>query len=130
MTTRRFMEGSGFRVQQDRRRIETRPNGFPAPAESPPSGSLRTRLRLAESTPLVLNVGRITFKKGLDLLLEAAAQIPDAQFAIMGPDDGDGTLARLRTRRQELGLADRVHFVETSGARGPGGVYGEGDRSE
>jgi glycosyltransferase involved in cell wall biosynthesis len=102
--------------------IETRPNGFPAPTERA-QGTLRRALGL-EAAPLVVNVGRISFKKGLDLLLEAAAGL-DAQVAIVGPDDGDGTLARLLELRDRLGLRDRVHFVGPTGD--PGGAYADAD---
>jgi glycosyltransferase involved in cell wall biosynthesis len=108
-------------------RIETRANGFPPPREHPPTGVLRARLGLADRTPLVLNVGRISFKKGLDLLLQAAVGLPDAHVAILGPDDGDGTLERLLGLRAELGLSDRVHFLGPSDERGPGDAYADAD---
>ena len=57
-------------------RIETRPNGFPPPRRAEPTGELRRRLGIGAGTPLVLNVGRISFKKGLDLLLRATAGLP------------------------------------------------------
>jgi len=108
-------------------RIETRPNGFPAPRERPTTGALRRRLGLAAEVPLVLNVGRVSFKKGLDLLLEAAAGLPDAHVAVIGPDDGDGTLQRLLALRDRLGLGGRVHFLGPSGEDGPGDAYADAD---
>jgi glycosyltransferase involved in cell wall biosynthesis len=108
-------------------RIETRANGFPPPRETPPTGELRARLGLDASAPLVLNVGRISFKKGLDLLLHAAASLPDAHVAILGPDDGDGTLQRLHALRAELGLGNRVQFLGPSDERGPGDAYADAD---
>ncbi len=74
----------------DPARVVVRPNGFPAPHRERGS-ALRGRLGIGPEVPLVLNVGRISFKKGLDLLLEAASGIPEVQVAIVGPDDGDGT---------------------------------------
>jgi glycosyltransferase involved in cell wall biosynthesis len=108
-------------------RIETRPNGFPPPREAPPTGELRARLGLDAATPLVLNVGRVSFKKGLDLLLRAAAELPDVHVAILGPDDGDGTLERLHALREELGLRGRVDFLGPTGEQGPGDAYADAD---
>jgi glycosyltransferase involved in cell wall biosynthesis len=107
-------------------RIETRPNGFPAPRATPTAGVLRARLGL-EDAPLVLNVGRLSFKKGLDLLLQAVAELPGVHVVFMGPDDGDGTLQRLEALRDRLGIAARVHFVGPSDAQGPGDAYADAD---
>ena len=52
-----------------------------------------------------------SFKKGLDLLLEAVAGIPEAHVAIVGPDDGDGTLAPARGAAARPELAGRVHLL-------------------
>jgi glycosyltransferase involved in cell wall biosynthesis len=108
-------------------RIETRSNGFPAPRDAPPTGALRTRIGIDAATPLLLNVGRISFKKGLDLLLEATSRLPDVHLAILGPDDGDGTLERLLAQREELGLSHRVHFLGPTDDAGPGDAYADAD---
>jgi len=108
----------------DARRIETRPNGFPPPRDGS-GGALRQRLRLGADDPLVLNVGRVSFKKGLDLLLEAVAPLDGTHVAIVGPDDGDGTRERLERLRGDLGLERRVHLLgplDTSAD-----VYGDAD---
>jgi glycosyltransferase involved in cell wall biosynthesis len=107
-------------------RVQTRPNGFPAPAEGG-NDELRSRLGLGPDDKLVLSVGRISFKKGLDLLLDAVAALADVHLAIVGPDDGDGTLATLEQRRAELGVEDRVHFVGTLDTTRPCDVYGGAD---
>jgi glycosyltransferase involved in cell wall biosynthesis len=107
--------------------IETRPNGFPPPAEPAPKGALRRRIGISDETPLVLNVGRLTFKKGLDLLLEAATTLDGVHVAIVGPDDGDGTAQRLETLRDELGLHDRVHFLGPTDERGPAEAFADAD---
>ena len=93
----------------DPARVVVRPNGFPAPHEEQGS-ALRIRLGIGPEVPLVLNVGRISFKKGHDLLLEAVSGIPDVHVAIVGPDDGDGTFARLEELRAHPQLAGRVHL--------------------
>jgi glycosyltransferase involved in cell wall biosynthesis len=111
----------------ERARIEIRPNGFPEPSDGTPSGGLRTGLGLEPDTPLVLYVGRISFKKGLDLLLRAVTELPEVHVAIVGPDDGDGTLPRLHALRTELGLGARVHFLGPSDEHGPGALYADCD---
>jgi len=110
-------------------RIQTRPNGFPAP--SPEGGDvpgvLRSRLGLGPDEQLVLSVGRISFKKGLDLLLEAVAALEGVHLAIVGPDDGDGTLAALERQRDALGVVSRIHFVGPLDTTRPREVYGDAD---
>ena len=91
-------------------RISVRPNGFPEIAATPP-GSLRSRLRIAEDQTIVLAVGRVANGKGLDLLIRAVAGSGAAHLAIVGPDDGHGTSARLRQLAVELNVAARVHLV-------------------
>jgi len=110
----------------DPARVVVRPNGFPAP-HTERGTILRARLGIGPEVPLVLNVGRISFKKGLDLLLEAVAGIPDVHVAIVGPDDGDGTFARLETLRARPELAGRVHLVPPFDERQPRELYGEAD---
>ena len=111
----------------DLSRIEVRPNGFPQPQPNTGDGALRRRLGLDAAAPLALYVGRVSFKKGLDLLLEAAAELEGLHVAVVGPDDGDGTLGRLEARRAELGLEHRFHLVGPLDTSRPGAVYGDAD---
>jgi len=64
--------------------------------------------------PVVLFLGRITFKKALDVLLKGFARAlvghEEACLAIVGPDD-EGLTPSLRRLATELGIAERVHFV-------------------
>ncbi len=108
-------------------RIEVRPNGFPPPQPSTGDGTLRARIGLDATAPLALYVGRVSFKKGLDLLLEAAAELEGLHVAVVGPDDGDGTLGGLEARRAELGLEHRFHLVGPLDTSRPGAVYGDAD---
>ena len=96
----------------DPERIEVRPNGVAQPASRVARpGALRARLGLDAATPLLLSVGRVADGKGLDLVVELLADIPKAQLAIVGPDDGHGTTRRLEALRQRLGIAERVHLL-------------------
>ncbi|MEJ7569002.1 MAG: glycosyltransferase [Gaiellaceae bacterium] len=110
----------------DPARVVVRPNGFPAP-HTERGTILRARLGIGPEVPLVLNVGRISFKKGLDLLLEAVAGIPDVHVAIVGPADGAGPIARRETGRARPALAGRVHLVPPFDERQPRELYGEAD---
>jgi glycosyltransferase involved in cell wall biosynthesis len=108
-------------------RIEKRPNGFPEPSPEPAGGTLRARLGLDAATPLVVSVCRVSFKKGLDVLLRAVAPLDGVHLAVVGPDDGDGTLARLEALRRELGLGARLHVTGRLDTSRPRELYGEGD---
>jgi len=111
----------------DAARVAIRPNGFPATRPAARSGRLRARLGLSEREPLVLSVGRITRKKGLDLLVDAMRDVPDASLAIVGPDDRDGTSALIERLRAANGLGERVRMVPPLGEEVPLDVYGEAD---
>lgn len=106
-------------------RVKVRPNGFPSPSEREPTDALRERIGVDAGVPIVLSVGRISFKKGLDLLLRAVSDLPGVQLAVIGPDDGDGTLQQLIALCDELDLGERVHFLGPSDEHGPGTAYGE-----
>jgi glycosyltransferase involved in cell wall biosynthesis len=69
----------------------------------------RQELGLSDKEPLVLYLGRISHKKGLDLLLRAFAKLPTtARLAVIGPDDQDGCVQELERLRAQLGLEERV----------------------
>jgi glycosyltransferase involved in cell wall biosynthesis len=68
---------------------------------------------------VVLFLGRIARKKGIDLLIQAFAQATqgrDAVLVIAGPDD-ESLTAELVPIAEALGISERVHFV--------GPVYGD-----
>jgi glycosyltransferase involved in cell wall biosynthesis len=81
----------------------------------PSPGAFRARLRIGPEVPLVLFLGRLNFKKGLDLLIPAFAQvvqrIPDAKLAIVGPDT-EGYGATVRQMVLQDGLNGNVYFVD------------------
>ena len=84
----------------------------------PSKGSFRQRIGINDQTPLVLFLGRINFKKGLDLLVPAfghvAKKYSDACLAIVGPDN-EGYGSKVRRWCVEQGIHDRVLFVDHLG---------------
>lgn len=79
----------------------------------PVRGALRGRLGLGDA-PIVLFLGRLHFKKGLDLLIPAFDALrriaPDAQLVIAGPENDDyGT--QVRGWVQARGLDRVVRFI-------------------
>jgi glycosyltransferase involved in cell wall biosynthesis len=57
-----------------------------------------------------LYLGRISWKKGLDRLLDAFANVPLGGLVLAGPDD-EQLWPRLHARARALGIQDRVHYV-------------------
>ena len=84
----------------------------------PIEGQFRSRIGLGAQTPLVLFLGRINFKKGLDLLIPSFARVletvPEARLAIVGPDN-EGYGLKVRQWCREQGIADKVFFVDHLG---------------
>jgi glycosyltransferase involved in cell wall biosynthesis len=83
----------------------------------PPRGGLRRAHRVLGERPVVLFMGRIHSKKGLDLLVPAFARVAreDAVLVLAGPDDG-GYVAQVRRMIEQNGLGGRV--IETGMLRG------------
>ena len=83
-------------------------------AQLPDRGPFRLQLGVG-AAPLVLFLGRLNFKKGLDLLVPAFAQVrarhSQAHLAIVGPDN-EGYLSKVRSWVQEARLDRVVHFVD------------------
>jgi glycosyltransferase involved in cell wall biosynthesis len=73
-------------------KVVVRGNGFPDPDEARPNGDLRAELGIPADAPLLLYVGRIAAGKGIDHLLAAVRELPDAHLVIAGPDDRHGVV--------------------------------------
>jgi glycosyltransferase involved in cell wall biosynthesis len=78
------------------------PNGVELPAEG--EGSRNPRQ--------VIYLGRLSWKKNLPALIDAAAVLRDVRLVIAGPDD-EGLAPALRAQAQERGLGARVEFRGT-----------------
>ncbi len=110
----------------DPARVVVRPNGFPAPHDERGTalrGPARDRAggaARAERRPRSASRRASTCcsRRGRD---------PGRPVAIVGPDDGDGTLARLEALRARPELAGRVHLVPPFDERQPRELYGEAD---
>ena len=100
--------------------IRLRPNGIevepllPLPA----GGAFREAHGVPADAPLVLALGRITMKKGLPFLAEAVGGLDGAWLALVGPQEGDGTIEDVRAAARRSGVEERVRIVQ-AGAWGP-----------
>jgi glycosyltransferase involved in cell wall biosynthesis len=84
----------------------------------PPPREFRERHLAGYSGPLVVFLGRVTEKKGVDVLIKSFAHVLErqaARLAVVGPDDG-GQRPRLERLAEESGIGLQVDFV--------GGLYG------
>lgn len=84
------------------------PNGVEIPVLDEPVGL--PLVSSPENGPLLLFLGRISWKKGLDRLIPAMAFLPDARLAVAGNDE-EGLTPGLEALAREVGVADRVRFI-------------------
>ena len=84
-------------------------NGIDEPAA--PDGDISADVdAIAAAQPLVLFLGRLSWKKGLDLLLHAFAHSRTGTLAIVGTDD-EGLAAQVKKLAEDLRIADRVRVL-------------------
>jgi glycosyltransferase involved in cell wall biosynthesis len=83
--------------------VEDEPDDPTVPLAGPVAAALRRQ-------PLVLFLGRLSWKKGLEPLVASLAHVPEATLAIAGGDD-EGIRPRLETLAGEMGVGDRVVFT-------------------
>lgn len=99
-----------LRVGVERERIRVIPNGIRLAefATVPPRGSFRGAFGLGDG-PLIVFVGKITPRKGVDVLLRALARLPAAVRLVVA---GNFMMpeAPIRAIVEELHLGDRVVF--------------------
>ncbi len=84
----------------ERPRVHVVPNGCD-PSEGPFAG-------LPEGEPEVLYAGQLYPWKGVDVLVEAFAQVPRGRLVILGGIEGEHDTARVRALVERLGLESRV----------------------
>ncbi|HXG54718.1 MAG TPA: glycosyltransferase family 4 protein [Vicinamibacterales bacterium] len=84
-----------------RERVAVVPDGMRMPREAtaPPSNRV------------VAYAGHLYAWKGVDVLLRAIAQVPDARALIVGGHEEESDIGRLRTLASQLGIVDRVTFT-------------------
>jgi glycosyltransferase involved in cell wall biosynthesis len=76
-----------------------------------PTRDLRRDLALPAGTPIAVYVGSVTVNRGLDVMVRALAHDPRLHFATVGPRRPQ-TEAHMRETAEELGVLDRLHFVD------------------
>ncbi len=92
------------------------PNGFDWGKFQNLSGgdAFRERYLAGSGGPIVMNIGRVTPKKGLDILIRAFAQVvrtvPECWLVVVGPDN-DGLQPKLAALAAREGVGDRVVFT-------------------
>ncbi|MFQ3621959.1 MAG: glycosyltransferase [Acetobacteraceae bacterium] len=84
----------------------------PLPDDGAGRRALRLSLGLPEEAFLLLNVGSVSRRKGIDWLVEMLALVPDRRVAlvVVGPSLEPDYAAALESQVERLGLAGRVHF--------------------
>jgi glycosyltransferase involved in cell wall biosynthesis len=104
--TRRAYDEQGYP-----QRIRVVYNGVAATSADP--NGLRNELSIPVDAPLVAEVGRLCDVKGQRELIDAVARLPGAHAVFVGADleQGGAYERALRTRAEQLGVADRVVFA-------------------
>ena len=88
----------------------------------------RTRLGIPSTDKLLLVVGRLHHKKGLDLLPVILSKCTHLSWRILFiGEDNDGTEIRLKNKMLRLGLAERCHWLQYLPADQLSGPYNAAD---
>ncbi len=91
-----------------RREVVALPVAAPPPGEG---AAFRARYGLAPDRPLVLFLGRVNYKKGLPLLIDAVSRLShDAVLVVAGSGEDDAHAAAVSAAAQH-GLTDRTVFT-------------------
>jgi glycosyltransferase involved in cell wall biosynthesis len=82
------------------------PNGCDVPEQ-------RCFVALPDGTPRIVYAGQLYPWKGVDVLVEALAEIPEARLVVLGGLEQEGDLPRIRALVARLGLNERVELPGT-----------------
>ncbi|MBI3932557.1 MAG: glycosyltransferase family 4 protein [Acidobacteria bacterium] len=107
VTTTAGIRDSFAEAYGPRDRVRVVPNG----CDVPPSRDFPGLSR--EEPPRVLYAGQLYPWKGVDVLVEAVAQVPAARLVVLGGLEGEADLARVRGLVAARGLAERTEMPGT-----------------
>jgi glycosyltransferase involved in cell wall biosynthesis len=90
------------------------PNGIDVSeyANLPPRGTFRQRWDIPAGRTMLLFLGRLHPKKGLDVLLPAFARLGGESLLVVAGPGEEGYRLRLKEASNRLGIADRVVFTD------------------
>lgn len=94
-----------------------RRNGVDSPGSWPQRGTFRRHHGIPAEASMLLFLGRLSWKKSPELLLQAVAKLPDqlqgtdVRVVYVGPDEG-GVKKQLLQLASQLGIAANVHFSD------------------
>lgn len=89
------------------------PNGVEPPSQTDPSAVSEDVIQAQGPGGYVLFLSRISWKKGIERLLEAMVRLPAHRLVIVGNDE-EGLLPSLLRLADSLGVSSRVAFVPRS----------------
>lgn len=96
----------GFRLP----RVAMIPNGVDPPRAGAMEQLGQDLKGLLSRRPLILYLGRISWKKGLDTLIQAMVAVPIGHLVIAGNDE-EGYVPGLRDLAARAGVAERISFL-------------------
>jgi glycosyltransferase involved in cell wall biosynthesis len=103
---RQDLQAFGFHLA----RVTVIPNGVETPAQWDESAASPDVKAVLGRQPMLLFLGRLNWKKGLDRLLQAMRTLPYAHLVVAGNDE-EGYLPQLRQLVAEYALEDRISFI-------------------
>jgi len=107
-----------------RERVAMVPDGARLGQAAPGSSE---RFPEGRDRPLVAYAGHLYAWKGVDVLLEALARLPQADGLIVGGHEAEPDLARTRARAAALGVGERVRFTGLVEPSRVAGLLGSAD---